>query len=149
MRILVLVQHYMLPLPKDLAAVTNFGRETIVVDHPHKRVEQHVSGDSMVIHGKPEAFARWLAPFPEVWTTYNPVAGRWTALPVVQQLDRPVDWRDTPRPTMDELDESGAWWRGLTTDERAKHVQDGGIQPGMTAVSRYYHHVVKPATAKE
>lgn len=84
MKIILLVQTFMTPVPDSIIVLNNWGRETVVVGD----VDDYAGGDVMMLEGDPSNFVSWLSPFAAVWTTTNPMFGKWEALHIKSELTK-------------------------------------------------------------
>lgn len=78
MKIIMLVQERMKPIPDGIAVLADWGRETVIVGGGGN--EEGIFGAPMLLEGSDTAFISWLSPFDAVWTTDSPMMGRWHAV---------------------------------------------------------------------
>ena len=78
MNLIMLVEPNHRPIPSDITVVQDFGRESIIGDDG----DLLAVGDAVYMQGDTGNFAKWLKQFDGVWTTNNPMAGKWNVVHV-------------------------------------------------------------------
>lgn len=72
MKLILLVQPEMLPIPVELEQLQHFGSETIQTAEG-----DFIEGDSYYLTGPRQVFFKWLRQFRGVWVSNNPIMGEW------------------------------------------------------------------------
>jgi hypothetical protein len=74
MKIILLVEPKMCPIPKGVKTLRNFGMETVIPDVANEHVGA-TDGQACLLEAEPKVFQDWLRPFDGVWTSNNPMVG--------------------------------------------------------------------------
>lgn len=74
MRLILLVERHMNPVPNELTVLQDYGSETVVYGSSPWCAAH---GEALFLEGLPLDFFEWLSKHGPVWTTKNPMTGPW------------------------------------------------------------------------